>query len=61
MFIHMLSRSALGSPITQYTSHFRAPRPGSELHIVLTDNGRSQRLGMKDFWNSLNASAAELA
>jgi L-lactate dehydrogenase complex protein LldF len=53
VFIRMLSRSALGSPITQYTSHFRAPRPGTELHIVLTDNGRSQRLGMKDFWYSL--------
>ena len=45
VFIRMLSRSALGSPITQYTSHFRAPRPGTELHIVLVDNGRSQRLG----------------
>ena len=53
VFIRMLSRSALGSPITQYTSHFRAPRPGTELHIVLVDNGRSQRLGMKDFWYSL--------
>ena len=53
VFVRMLSRSALGSPITQYTSHFRAPRPGTELHIVLVDNGRSQRLGMKDFWYSL--------
>ena len=53
VFIRLLSRSALGSPITQYTSHFRTPRPGTELHIVLVDNGRSQRLGMKDFWYSL--------
>jgi len=53
VFIRMLSRSALGSPITQYTSHFRAPRPGAELHIVLVDNGRTQRLGMPDFWYSL--------
>ena len=28
------------------TSHFRAPRPGSEMHVVLVDNGRSERLGM---------------
>ena len=49
----MLSRSALGSPITQITSHFRAPRPGTEMHIVLVDNGRSERLGMADFWYSL--------
>src|SRR6266540_2488644 len=53
VFIRLLSRSALGSPITQYTSHFRAPRDGGELHIVLVDNGRSERLGMRDFWYSL--------
>jgi len=53
VFIRMLSRSALGSPITQITSHFRAPRPGTEMHVVLVDNGRSERLGMEDFWTSL--------
>ena len=53
VFIRMLSRSALGSPITQITSHFRAPRPGTEMHVVLVDNGRSERLGMADFWYSL--------
>jgi L-lactate dehydrogenase complex protein LldF len=53
VFVRMLSRSALGSPITQITSHFRAPRPGSEIHVVLVDNGRSERLGMQGFWPSL--------
>lgn len=53
VFIRLLFRSALGSPITQYTSHFRAPREGGELHIILVDNGRSERLGMQDFWYSL--------
>lgn len=53
VFIRLLSRSALGSPITQYTSHFHAPRKGSEMHIVLVDNGRSKRLGMEEFWSSL--------
>jgi L-lactate dehydrogenase complex protein LldF len=53
VFVRMLSRSALGSPITQITSHFRAPRDGTEMHIVLVDNGRSERLGMPDFWYSL--------
>jgi L-lactate dehydrogenase complex protein LldF len=53
VFVRMLSRSALGSPITQITSHFRAPRPGGEMHVVLVDNGRSERLGMADFWYSL--------
>jgi len=53
VFVRMLSRSALGSPITQMTSHFRAPRRGTEMHIVLVDNGRSERLAMDDFWRSL--------
>ena len=53
VFVRMLSRSALGSPITQLTSHFRVPRPGTEMHVVLVDNGRSARLGMADFWYSL--------
>jgi L-lactate dehydrogenase complex protein LldF len=53
VFVRLLSRSALGSPITQLTSHFRAPRKGAEMHIVLVDNGRSERLGMADFWYSL--------
>jgi L-lactate dehydrogenase complex protein LldF len=53
VFIRMLSRSALGSPITQYTSHFHGPRRGGELHVVLVDNGRSARLGSPDFWHAL--------
>ena len=53
VFVRMLSRSALGSPLTQYTSHFHGPRRGGEMHIVLVDNGRSERLGMDQFWSSL--------
>lgn len=53
VFIRMLSRSALGSPITQYTSHFHGPRRGGELHVVLVDNTRSERLGSPDFWHAL--------
>jgi L-lactate dehydrogenase complex protein LldF len=53
VFVRMLSRSALGSPITQMTSHFRVPRPGTDMHIVLVDNGRADRLAMPDFWYSL--------
>jgi L-lactate dehydrogenase complex protein LldF len=53
VFIRLLSRSALGSPITQYTSHFHGPRRGGELHVVLVDNGRSERLGSADFWHAL--------
>jgi L-lactate dehydrogenase complex protein LldF len=53
VFIRLLSRSALGSPITQYTSHFTQPKKGGEIHLVIVDNGRSERLGMADFWSSL--------
>ena len=53
VFVRMLSRSALGSPITQYTSHFRGPRRGAEMHIVVVDNGRTDRLGLEKFWTSL--------
>jgi L-lactate dehydrogenase complex protein LldF len=53
VFVRLLSRSALGSPMTQYTSHFRGPRAGGEMHIVLVDNGRSERLGLHEFWTSL--------
>jgi L-lactate dehydrogenase complex protein LldF len=53
VFVRLLSRSALGSPMTQYTSHFRGPRKGGEMHVVLVDNGRSARLGMDEFWTSL--------
>ncbi len=53
VFLRLLSRSAVGSPLTQYSSHFTGPKKGGELHIVLVDNGRSRRLGMPDFWHSL--------
>ena len=53
VFVRLLSRSALGSPMTQYTSHFRGPQVGGEMHVVLVDNGRSERLGMAEFWTSL--------
>src|SRR5712671_555704 len=53
VFVRLLSRSALGSPMTQYTSHFRGPRASGEMHVVLVDNGRSERLGLEEFWTSL--------
>jgi L-lactate dehydrogenase complex protein LldF len=53
VFIRLLSRSALGYPINQYTSHFRAPKAGGEMHIVLVDNGRAKRLGSEKFWSAL--------
>lgn len=54
VFLRLLARSATGQPITAYSSHFHGPRDaGSEMHIVLVDNGRSGILGSTDFQNSL--------
>jgi L-lactate dehydrogenase complex protein LldF len=53
VFIRLLTRSATGERITQYTSHFAGPQPGGEMHIVLVDNGRTRRLADDRFWPSL--------
>lgn len=53
VFLRLLTRSATGQPITTYSSHFKKPRPGQEMHLILVDNGRSDQLGRKDFKNSL--------
>lgn len=53
VFIRLLTRSATGEAITQYTSTFRGPREGATMHLILVDNGRSSRLGMERFWHSL--------
>ncbi len=53
VFLRLLARSATGQPITTYSSHFHRPRPGTEMHIVIVDNGRSQQLGREDFRASL--------
>ena len=49
VFIRMLARSATGQPVTTYTSHFHRSRAGTELHVVIVDNGRSQHLGQREF------------
>lgn len=53
IFLRLLARSATGQPITTYSSHFSKPRSGQEMHIVLVDNGRSERLASDDFRNAL--------
>lgn len=53
VFLRLLARSATGQPITTYSSHFKTPRQGQEMHLVIVDNGRSTQLGRADFSNSL--------
>lgn len=50
----MLARSATGQPITTYTSHYRKPREGGELHIIIVDNGRSKILADQKHIKTLN-------
>src|SRR5688500_12738689 len=40
VFLRLLARSATGQSITTYSSHFKKPRPGQEMHIVLVDKDR---------------------
>jgi L-lactate dehydrogenase complex protein LldF len=53
VFLRLLARSAIGTPITIYSSHYRKPRPGQEMHVILVDAGRSRQLGRADFRDSL--------
>lgn len=53
VFLRLLTRSATGQPITTYSSHFKQPRKGQSLHIIIVDNGRSRQLGREDFRSSL--------
>lgn len=54
VFLRLLARSATGQPVTTYSSHFHGPRKGTELHLVLVDNGRSSILQSPEFRRSLN-------
>jgi L-lactate dehydrogenase complex protein LldF len=53
VFLRLLTRSATGQPITTYSSHYKSPRKGQKMHIIMVDNGRSAQLGREDFRNSL--------
>ena len=53
VFQRLLARCGTGQETTVYTSHFRGPRPGGEMHIVLVDNGRSSILGNAEHWQTL--------
>ena len=53
VFHRLLARSATGQPSTSFTSHFRGPRPGGEMHLILVDNGRSDFLAQEKHWETL--------
>ncbi|MBP1840101.1 lactate utilization protein B [Formosa algae] len=53
VFLRLLGRSATGQHITTYSSHFKKPRKGTKMHIVIVDNGRTEQLSRPDFRASL--------
>ena len=53
VFQRLLARCGTGQETTVYTSHFRGPRPGGEMHIILVDNGRSEIIGNPEHWQTL--------
>ena len=54
VFTRLLARSGTGQPATSYTSHYRRPEPGSEFHIIIVDNGRSDILADSEHVRTLN-------
>ncbi|MEI6866413.1 lactate utilization protein B [Flavicella sp.] len=54
VYLRLLARSATGQPITTYSSHFKRKREGTQMHIVIVDNGRSEQLSRPDFRASLH-------
>ena len=53
VFIRMLSRSALGSPITQYTSHFHGPRTAGSCTWCSSTTRGANGSACADFWHAL--------
>ena len=53
VFTRLLARSATGQPITTYTSIYRKPEEGKEIHIIIVDNGRTSSLADKEHRNML--------
>ena len=53
VFQRLLARCGTGQETTVYTSHFRGPRHGGEMHTVLVDNGRSTILADPEHWQTL--------
>ena len=53
VFTRLLARNATGQAVTTYTSHYRKPKPGGAMYVVIVDNGRSEYLGHPKYNDSL--------
>jgi len=55
VFLRLLAHSATGQPITIYSSHYKKPRPGQQMHLILVNDGRTRQLGRPGFRESLKS------
>lgn len=53
VLLRMLARNATGQPVTTYSSMYRGPRAGGEMHVIIVDNGRTAMLQDKILAESL--------
>ena len=53
VFIRLLARSATGQSITTYTSHFKRPKKGKKIYLIIVDNKRSEILAKENFYELL--------
>lgn len=53
VFTRLLARSATGQPVTTYTSLYRRPAAGKQIHVVIVDNGRTESLANEAHRNML--------
>ena len=42
LYTRLLARSATGQHSTTYTTHYKRPVEGQEIHVIIVDNGRSR-------------------
>ncbi|WP_295940827.1 LUD domain-containing protein [uncultured Alistipes sp.] len=53
IFTRLLGRSGTGQPITTYTSLYRKPAPGKQIHVIIVDNHRTEWLANAEHRNML--------
>ena len=53
VFLRVLARNATGQEITTYSTIFKKPQKGKEIHLIIVDNQRSLLLGKGEFQNAL--------
>lgn len=53
VLLRTLARNATGQPITTYSSFYRGPQDGGEMHVIIVDNGRTEMMKDKILAESL--------